>query len=222
MPRSVRLRGIESSVRTQRNKPMNRIARIDRQDVFPAQFVNWKMVDDKKVPCDAAGNEINPHLPLHWRSRDQAASSRRRFVITANDPYFFVDLDHCRDGNAWNAASLDILARFPGAAMEASSSGNGLHIIGRCDKSRVSGVTHRNKFEGWCEFYTDRALCETRDFGFWTEIWRGFREVLGRGWGLAARWGGAPQASGSIRAWRGRRAAGSVRPSRRSRRSQPA
>lgn len=53
------------------------------------------------------------------------------FVLTANDPFFFVDVDKCYDSTArWSATALEVLAQFPGAGVEVSYSGKGLHIIG--------------------------------------------------------------------------------------------
>lgn len=79
------------------------------------------------------------------------------FVLTANDPYFFLDLDKCHDGTDWEPAAREVVGRFPGAAMEVSQSGRGLHILGRCSGD-WSG--HRNKWDGWLEFYTaGRIVC---------------------------------------------------------------
>jgi len=52
------------------------------------------------------------------------------FVLTRNDPFWFLDLDDCREGDGWNAVARDACARLAGAAVEVSQSCNGLHIIG--------------------------------------------------------------------------------------------
>lgn len=54
------------------------------------------------------------------------------FLFTPNDPFFFVDLDKCLnpDNVTWSPVAMDVLARLPGAAVEVSQSGRGLHIIG--------------------------------------------------------------------------------------------
>jgi len=53
------------------------------------------------------------------------------FLFTANDPFFFVDLDKClnADNTTWSSVAMDILARLPSAAVEVSQSGRGLHIF---------------------------------------------------------------------------------------------
>ena len=55
--------------------------------------------------------------------------------LSADDPYIFLDFDKCvetgPDGSpVWNATVIDALNRFPGAFVETSYSGTGLHIIG--------------------------------------------------------------------------------------------
>lgn len=54
------------------------------------------------------------------------------FIVTDKDPFFFVDLDNCleADGASWSPVANDIMARLPGAAIEVSQSGRGLHIFG--------------------------------------------------------------------------------------------
>ncbi len=55
------------------------------------------------------------------------------FLFTPNDPFFFVDLDKClnADNKTWSPVAMDILERLPGAAVEVSQSGRGLHIFGQ-------------------------------------------------------------------------------------------
>lgn len=54
------------------------------------------------------------------------------FVFTENDPFFFVDIDKCLnpDGATWSDISVQLYNLLPGAAIEISQSGKGLHIIG--------------------------------------------------------------------------------------------
>lgn len=53
------------------------------------------------------------------------------FLFTRNDPFFFLDIDNCMmpDGQ-WSPLALDLVQRVPGAAVEVSQSGKGLHIFG--------------------------------------------------------------------------------------------
>lgn len=123
---------------------------------LPAQFITWS--GDKVPTHPVTGLAIDPHDPAQWMTREAAMATGRNvgFVFTANDPYFFIDLDKCREGDDWRPEAREICARFAGAAMEVSQSGRGLHIMGRCDKARVGGL--RNKWNGWCEFYTERRF----------------------------------------------------------------
>lgn len=54
------------------------------------------------------------------------------FLFTPADPFFFVDIDSCLqpDGASWSPLAMDLLAALPGAAVEVSHSGKGLHIFG--------------------------------------------------------------------------------------------
>lgn len=58
------------------------------------------------------------------------------FLFTPHDGFFFLDIDDCLvqgpNGTAtgWSQTALDVLARLPGAAVEVSQSGKGLHVFG--------------------------------------------------------------------------------------------
>lgn len=136
------------------------------------RWIHWREIErpradgtlkKDKVPWSYRTNgEINAHDPAQWMSYDDAARAGHPmgFVFTVSDPYFFLDLDRCRQGEGWRPEAERIAAMFPGAAMEVSTSTNGLHIVGRCDK--LLTVNLRNKFGKdiapdlglWCEFYT--------------------------------------------------------------------
>lgn len=54
------------------------------------------------------------------------------FSFQPGNGLFFIDIDDCLQAdNTWSPLAVDICARFPGAAVEVSQSGTGLHIIGR-------------------------------------------------------------------------------------------
>ncbi len=129
------------------------------------QFILWISVPNmppkkpSKVPCDINGRNIDPHDPSQHMTHQEAKSHADRlgynvgFVLTENDPYFLLDLDDIRkpDGT-WDDFSNDFCSNFPGAAMEVSINGNGVHIMGRCDKSKLRNK--RNKFaDNKAEFY---------------------------------------------------------------------
>ncbi len=134
-------------------------------ELLPPQFTNWiKKSDGGKMPCDAQGQAVNHLDPANWRTYAQAAAAGLpvAFVLTANDPYVFIDVDHCRDAatGVWSPEAQDVVARFPGALMEISQSGTGLHIIGVCDQSVMQ--RKRRKWAGQFECYVaDRFVALT-------------------------------------------------------------
>jgi len=103
-----------------------------------SQFINY--LKSNKLPYDAAqGASCDPHNPSAWLSYEEAkrrADARSDlgvgFVFTKVDPFFFIDIDHCLnpDGRSWSDLALKVCGMFPGAAVEVSQSGTGLHIIG--------------------------------------------------------------------------------------------
>lgn len=108
--------------------------------------------------------------PANWtdaQTAAQAASSWGAdfgvgFCFTSNDPFWFIDLDSCRQADGtWSPLALTIAQALPGAAMEVSASGNGLHLFGR-------GVVppHASKnIEAHAECYTEGRFCAMTGFG---------------------------------------------------------
>ena len=104
------------------------------------------------IPHDA-------HNPAAWLDADTAeriaseslAGLHVGFVLTAADPFFFIDLDESLEApGRWSAFALETCARFPGAAMEVSRSGTGIHIFGR-----AAMMPHRCRRRGLpIELYT--------------------------------------------------------------------
>jgi hypothetical protein len=84
----------------------------------------------KKITCNALGEPVDGQDPANWLDYATAHSLAGAlgfgigFVFTEQDPYFFIDLDN-------EDLLADLLARFPGAFVERSTSGTGWHIIGR-------------------------------------------------------------------------------------------
>jgi hypothetical protein len=110
------------------------------------QFVTWKLVPSAKpgkmdkLPCDwRTGAVTSAHDPATWGSFDECRDAMRQgrgggvgFVFTDDDPFFFVDVDGAlRPDNTWSEGARQLLAWFPGAALETSQSGRGFHIIAR-------------------------------------------------------------------------------------------
>ena len=134
---------------------------------LPPQFMNWKIVKkfdpktetwkDTKAPCKPDGEVVTAHDPSHWMSAEQAAANGLgvAFVLTKDDPWFFLDLDKCYDitKGAWSAESSAIFQSFSGAWGEVSQSGRGLHIMGRANAETLRD--RKRKWNGWLEFYTE-------------------------------------------------------------------
>jgi primase-polymerase (primpol)-like protein len=114
------------------------------------QFILWRLSvrDGKqvKVPIDyRTANIGNAHDSGVWMPLDTAVDMATAygadygvgFVFTPNDPFVFIDLDKCllADGQTWSPVATDMLSRFPGAYIEVSQSGRGLHVI--CSASQI-------------------------------------------------------------------------------------
>lgn len=141
------------------------------------QFVSWELrtVEEhgkiviKKLPIDARTGHAIDHLnPLNWKTYDECVATGKPvgFVVTANDPFFFLDLDKCREPNGqWSQAATQVFQMFPGVAAEISQSGNGIHIVGTCDQFQLANK--RRKWAGWLEFYTaDRFIAFGSQWGW--------------------------------------------------------
>jgi hypothetical protein len=82
------------------------------------------------------------------------------FYFTKSDPFFFLDIDTEKElytGKAfggWTKETTDILAQFPGALVESSMSGLGLHVIGTCPRIPPHGCRHEHK-----ELYSHSRYC---------------------------------------------------------------
>ena len=135
-------------------------------DNLPDRYLNWRMIEGRKVPCDPSGKAVNAHDPANHMTFEEARKHATfgddphkpygvAFDIRAEDGIFFLDIDHAMqtDGN-WTAEATAIFTSFAGAWGEVSQSGTGLHILGRCDPSMLTD--RRNKWaNGTLEFYTD-------------------------------------------------------------------
>lgn len=113
---------------------------------FP-QFILWRIepslgTDKKprKVPVDPRTlTAADPHLSVNWLPAHAAYALAQMlgapygvgFVLTKNDPFWFLDIDRClQPDNTWSPLAISLCQRLAGAAIEISHSSNGLHIIG--------------------------------------------------------------------------------------------
>lgn len=136
------------------------------------QWFIWRLEWDAqkakygKTPCALDGSvyRMDASLPSNWNTyevvRDRIAALgpgyALGFWLTKECGYWFLDLDECASDGVLNDRAQQFIAAFPGAMMEWSSSGRGVHIIGR-------GVVppHRSRdIAGWkMEFYdSDRGI----------------------------------------------------------------
>lgn len=111
------------------------------------QFLVYKLVPSTtragktdKFPLDPVSGRIASAMDSkNWLSANDAirraaefgAGHGVGFSFTEVDPFFFLDIDNCLDASGqWSALAVSLLNAFPGAAVEVSQSGTGLHIIG--------------------------------------------------------------------------------------------
>jgi hypothetical protein len=103
------------------------------------QFISCRLVPNPKggkpdkVPCDIFGNKVDKNDRRHWGSYEEKAALPWPvgFVLTAEDPFWCIDLDAAVVGlSQWSPLVLEEFARFHGAYVELSQSGLGVHIWG--------------------------------------------------------------------------------------------
>lgn len=132
------------------------------------QFFVWRLYGrkvDGKFEKEPLGR-IDHTSPANWLTFDEAVARcvdapagevyAPGLYLSADLGVFLLDIDHLPEPHKLDADANAILARFPGAMAEWSSSERGLHIIGRHDPSRTGG--HKCK-AGNIELYTrDRGV----------------------------------------------------------------
>lgn len=133
------------------------------------QFMLYKKVQTTpgqkatKIPCNIYGQQADAHDPRNWITAEQAITTANMFgdqydvafVFTENDPFFFLDIDDCAIDGQWNATAQMMLRMFPGAAVEVSTSGNGLHIFGTYTHCPEHSMRNADIH---CEFYTSKRF----------------------------------------------------------------
>lgn len=111
------------------------------------QFLVYKLVPSTtrpgktdKFPLDPSTGRVASAMDSNnWLSANDAIRRAAEFgpghgvgfSFTEVDQFFFLDIDNCLDASGqWSALAVSLLNAFPGAAVEVSQSGKGLHIIG--------------------------------------------------------------------------------------------
>jgi len=122
--------------------------------------------DTEKLPVDHRTLRMFPkgsgwqQDPAAWTSYEQARMLADLsgpdygvgFLFTSADPFFFLDLDDCLTDNQPSSVAVEMVGRFPGAAVEVSHSGKGLHIFGSYVRPEPA---HSCRFESMgMELYT--------------------------------------------------------------------
>lgn len=138
------------------------------------QFIVYRAVPSKdrpgkteKYPVDHRTAQMcNAQDPATWTSATVVSLAATRFgeghgvgfVLTENDQFFCLDIDNCLlpDGKTWSPLALSLVARLPGAAVEASISGRGLHVWGSYSGPAPTHAC-RNGEHG-IELYTERRF----------------------------------------------------------------
>lgn len=128
------------------------------------QWFLWRLVWNEakqkyeKTPCPLNGAEarIDASLPHNWSSYESARAALREgfalgFWMTADCGYWFLDIDNCIDAQGvMTDLAAGMLAAFPGALQEFSSSRRGVHVIGRFGGAVPAHSCRHNPME----FYT--------------------------------------------------------------------
>lgn len=93
-----------------------------------------------KFPCDfRTGYVSNAHDRRIWTDAPTAIAAAAHFgagygvgfVFTAEDPFWFIDIDGAyTPEKGWSPLAMALVAAFPGAAVEVSNSLTGLHLFG--------------------------------------------------------------------------------------------
>lgn len=119
---------------------------------------------NKKLPCNSRGEVVSLHDAdrLTWEECQKLATifgpQYRPAVILTGDGRFCIDIDNCLQAdNTWSPLATELCGAFPGAYIEVSQSGKGLHIFARAGTL----PDHRCKnIPLGIELYTDdRFIC---------------------------------------------------------------
>jgi hypothetical protein len=104
------------------------------------QFIAYLLVPGEragkmdKKPIDWRSGKVHDPLdPAIWSDYDTISATypgRVGFVLTDQDPFWCLDIDNCLLPSGWSPLAVELCTAFPGAAIEVSQSGKGLHIFG--------------------------------------------------------------------------------------------
>lgn len=140
------------------------------------QFFVWRLLWDAdegkyhKQPCDdiSVPWPIDASLPRNWLSFDDAMARVLQFraadahahytlgwYLSADSGYWFLDVDKCYHNGQYTPIAQEWFQALPGCFSELSSSGNGLHVIGRGPVPRHATKT-KGPLRGVGELYSGK------------------------------------------------------------------
>ncbi len=135
------------------------------------QWICWRLVQrpgkpkPDKVPTDPqTRHNIDPHIPSNWMDSATAVAAATAaglgigFVFTENDPFAFLDIDECatpQGPRPWADHAYQLISLLPGAAIETSCSGRGLHAFGCCARGLIHG---KKNLDLHIELYTTKRF----------------------------------------------------------------
>jgi P4 family phage/plasmid primase-like protien len=144
--------------------PSGSLAELAKLRRFICYRLEWLAEKSKwnKVPTDIRGHNANAHdlaVQTDWQTALMAAERLGKdygvgFVL-AGDGIWFLDIDNCLVDGKWSDLALRLLDMLPGAAVEVSVSGKGLHVFGR---GVIPPHSNRNVPLG-IEFYSNQRFC---------------------------------------------------------------
>lgn len=116
---------------------------------YRRQWLNWKWVEKDgkrtKMPIKVDGSPASSTNPDSWTTYARASRSNHPvgFVITDDDPYILIDLDHCVFDGEVDRWAKRIIRKIKPAFIDLSPSGDGLHLFieGKLPEN------HRRKFD---------------------------------------------------------------------------
>ena len=169
--------------------------RPGKSDKFPISCATW-CVD-------------NAHNPAAWGTFEQASAVAQAlgaghgvgFVLTEHDPFWFLDIDSALANGQWSPLATQLVQQLDGAAVEVSTSGKGLHILGTLPAEPLPPFKCVGKPGLGLEFYTSGrfvALCGTGARGSVSHAPAGLAQVLAQvldvraDSGQTAEWTAAP------------------------------
>jgi putative DNA primase/helicase len=146
------------------------------------QFVGWRWIwrGDRwtKPPYQIArpDKKAKSNAPETWATFADAWDAYYLedvpgigYVVSPDDPYCFIDLDKCVDAESGEIVeeAAEIIASFPGAYIERSVSGTGIHILTR---GSIPGDRHTAIANGFKVEIYDRERFMTLTGQLWTDL----------------------------------------------------